>query len=49
MEALPDREIFAISGATRQGVESLLETLWRTLREDANAADQPRQDAPAAG
>ncbi len=46
MDALPDKEIFAISGATRQGVESLLETLWRTLREDADAADHAK-DAPA--
>ncbi|MGB7161494.1 MAG: GTPase ObgE [Tepidisphaeraceae bacterium] len=35
---LPDKEIFAISGATRQGVESLLETIWRALREGADAA-----------
>lgn len=47
MEALPDREIFAISGATRQGVESLLETIWRALRQDAEFTDPP-QDAPAA-
>ena len=33
MNELPDREIFAISGATRQGVEPLLEELWRMLKE----------------
>ena len=34
IESLPDdREIFAISGATRQGVEPLLEELWRMLKE----------------
>jgi GTP-binding protein len=33
MQDLPDREIFAISGATRQGVEPLLEELWKTLAE----------------
>src|SRR3954471_18012102 len=31
MNDLPDREIFAMSGATRQGVEPLLEELWRIL------------------
>jgi len=31
MEALPEREIFAISGATRQGIDPLLEELWRML------------------
>lgn len=41
MESLPDREIFAISGATRQGVESLLETLWRALREDESPEPLP--------
>jgi len=30
---LPEKEVFAISGATRQGVESLLETIWRALQE----------------
>jgi GTPase len=30
---LPDQRIFAISGVSRQGVEDLLEALWRTLRE----------------
>ena len=39
MEALPDKEIFAISGATRQGVENLLETLWKNLHE-------PTEDTP---
>ena len=30
---LPDMEIMAISGATRQGIDNLLETLWRMLHE----------------
>jgi GTP-binding protein len=30
-EALPDTEVFAISGVSRQGVEPLLETIWRVL------------------
>src|SRR4030095_8030512 len=38
LNELPDREIFAISGATRQGVESLLETIWRALRDGEEAA-----------
>jgi len=33
MAELPDKEIFPISGATHQGVESLLETLWGILHE----------------
>lgn len=34
---LPDIEIFPISGATRQGVENLLEELWRMLHEPEQA------------
>ena len=51
MQALPEREIFAISGATRQGVEPLLEELWRILQEEAAKAmaEEPAPDpAPAA-
>ncbi len=48
MEALPEREIFAISGATRQGVESLLETIWRALRDPAEAADVASQQGSSA-
>lgn len=32
-EELNDKEIFAISGVSRQGVEPLLETIWRLLKE----------------
>lgn len=32
-DALPDKEIFAISGVSREGVEPLLETIWRSLKE----------------
>ncbi len=36
MDELPEREIFAISGATRQGVEPLLEEIWRMLHPPAD-------------
>ncbi|HEY7118171.1 MAG TPA: GTPase ObgE [Tepidisphaeraceae bacterium] len=32
VDALPDHEIFPISGATRQGIDSLLETTWKELQ-----------------
>ena len=36
LEKLPDdREVFAISGATRAGVEPLLEELWRMLHAES--------------
>ena len=38
MNDLPDQEIFAISGATRQGVEPLLEELWKTLNVQSDEA-----------
>jgi GTP-binding protein len=41
LNELPDRQIFAISGATRLGVESLLETIWRALREGADEPSTP--------
>jgi GTP-binding protein len=34
---LPGLEIFPISGATRQGIDNLLETLWRMLHEPVEA------------
>jgi GTPase len=34
MQDLPDRDIFAISGATRQGVDPLLQEMWRILVEE---------------
>jgi GTP-binding protein len=40
MAALPDEEIFPISGVSRQGLESLLETVWQMLQEQA-AAPEP--------
>jgi len=43
MQDLPDREIFAISGATRQGVDPLLEEMWRMLAEE-----QQKEPADAA-
>jgi GTP-binding protein len=33
---LTDREIFPISGVSRQGVEQLLEKLWRELHPQAD-------------
>ena len=39
MAELPEKEIFPISGATHQGVDSLLETLWTMLQEER--ANQP--------
>jgi GTP-binding protein len=33
LESLPEKEIYPISGATRQGVENLLEDVWRKLQE----------------
>jgi GTP-binding protein len=44
MEGLPDKEIFPISGATHQGVESLLETLWKIVQDERSAA---ASEAPA--
>src|SRR4029079_3900989 len=32
MNELPDKEIYPISGVSRQGVESLLETLWSIIQ-----------------
>ena len=49
MAELPDEEIFPISGATHQGVDSLLETLWAILQEEkrqeteAAAKPDPRE------
>jgi GTP-binding protein len=37
-DALPDVEIFPISGATRSGVENLLETLWKMLNDDVHTS-----------
>jgi len=34
---LSDVEIFPISGATREGVENLLETLWKMLHENSDS------------
>jgi GTPase len=33
MDELPEKEIYPISGVSRQGVEALLETLWSIVRE----------------
>ena len=42
---LPDKEIFPISGVSRQGLEPLLERLWQVLREQK--AEQPHSSKPA--
>ena len=44
--ALPEREIFAISGATRQGIDPLLEELWRMLQEEGAASESQHGDVP---
>jgi len=44
MSALPDKEIFPISGATHQGIDSLLETLW-TILQEARSPEPPTQPA----
>jgi GTP-binding protein len=41
MAELPDKEIFPISGATHQGVDSLLETLWKIVQEEKATVPQP--------
>ena len=38
MDALPDKEIYPISGVSRQGVEALLETLWSILADEKDRA-----------
>jgi len=43
MAELPDKEIFPISGATHQGVDNLLETLWTILQEQRAAASTPAE------
>jgi len=43
---LKGKEIFAISGVTRQGVDPLLEYLWRVLQEAREKA-QATENAPA--
>src|SRR3954470_681328 len=42
---LPGKEIFPISGVSRQGVDPLLERLWQILRE--HEADQPHASSRA--
>ena len=47
-EALPGKEIFPISAATRKNIDPLLESLWKTLQrireEEAQATPTPAQD-----
>jgi GTP-binding protein len=47
MDELPGKEIFPISAATRQGLDPLLETLWKRLQQvkEAEAARAPSADA----
>src|SRR5206468_12928710 len=42
---LPEKEIFPISGVSRQGLEPLLERLWQVLQEQK--AQQPHSALPA--
>jgi GTP-binding protein len=46
MEGLPEKEIFPISGATHQGLDSLLETLWKIVQEE-RATAAPATDSAA--
>jgi GTPase len=48
LAAIPDKEILAISAATRQGVEPLLETVWWMV-QDARASEPAPAPAPDAG
>jgi GTP-binding protein len=41
MAELPDKTIFAISGASHQGLDPLLETVWRTLQEEKESQRIP--------
>ncbi len=45
---LSDKEIHAISGVSRLGVERLLETLWTILKEERASPEQDTTPAPAA-
>lgn len=51
--ALPDQEVFPISGASHKGLESLMERLWQILREVAEetpfAVQLPEPPAAEAG
>jgi GTP-binding protein len=40
MNELPDKEIYPISGVSREGVEALLETLWSIIQETKEAERQ---------
>ena len=44
MAELPEKEIFPISGASHQGLDSLLETLWKVVQQDK--ASDSSLDAP---
>jgi GTPase len=48
MDELPDKEIYPISGVSRQGVEPLLETLWSILQEMKAAEAVPTTPAEPA-
>ena len=48
MAELPDEEIFPISGATHQGVNSLLETLWAMVQEEKTVAPTGQPQNPVA-
>jgi GTP-binding protein len=49
-ESLADKELFAISGVSREGVEPLLETIWRQLKELSDAGEvAATSTAPAEG
>jgi GTP-binding protein len=49
LEALPEKEIYSISGATKQGISNLLEDVWRKLQELREKETANTQAPSAAG
>jgi GTPase len=49
MAELPEKEIFPISGASHQGIDSLLETLWQLVQEHKAAQPPADSDVPKSG
>ena len=41
MDELPEKEIYPISGVSRQGVEALLQTLWSINQAEKESARPP--------
>jgi hypothetical protein len=45
MNELPDKTIYAISGASHQGLEPLLEAAWKVLEEEKES-QKPTSTTP---